>query len=237
LTKVPLAEQFTKAATIGKNLSISEVKATEEPAGPKVAVAGHKVEYDETRQLWYCDITIDPGAAYYPFIRLALARYQPKSVQNAHLSRVVLADFAQLAPDRTAIVTHSSPTSLKVAVTGTGVYQGSSLGPKTSEVEISLEERRQGVSDDLGWLPVPNSTVALTPHDYSALTTTWVGDITLPQASPGKYRLVIKEYERYAVDKAPDAEGGAAPVAVTGISARPLPTDRRLVYANTLVLQ
>lgn len=234
LTKVPLAEQFTQAATIGKNLSISEVKSTESPMGAKVAVAGHKVEYDETRQLWYCDITIDPGSAYYPFIRLALARYQPKSVENAHLSRVVLADFAQLAPDRTAIVTHSSATALKVAVNGTGVYQGSWLGQKTSEVEVSLEERKQGVADDLGWMPVSNSTVALEPHEYSALTTTWVGDITLPaQASPGMYRLVIKEYERYAVDKAPE---GSAPKVMMNIQA-PLPTDRRLVYADTLILQ
>lgn len=236
LTKVPLAEQFTKAVTIGKNLSISEVKATETPTGAKVAVAGHKVEYDETRQLWYCDITIDPGSAYFPFIRLALARYQPKSVDNAHLSRVVLADFAQLAPDRTAIVTHSSPTSLKVAVKGTGVYQGSWLGQKTSEVEVSLEERRAGLDDELGWLPIANSTVALEAHEYSQLTTTWVGEVALPQASSGKYRLVIKEYERYAVDKAPDEEDGAQKV-MMNTNVKPPATDRRLVYADTLILQ
>ena len=233
LTSVPLAEQFTKAVTIGKNLSICEVASTETPMGSKVAVAGHKVEYDEARQLWYCDITIDPGSAYFPFIRLALARYQPKSVENAHLSRIVLADFAQLAPDRTAIVTYSSPTSLKVAVKGTGVYQGTWLGKNTSEMEVSLEQRKAGVDEDLGWGPVPNSTVALEPHEYSALTTTWVGDITLPQSAKDKYRLVIREYERYAVDKAP--EGDESKLTMNVQAQRP--TDRRLVYADTLILR
>ena len=40
------------------------------------------------------------GAAYFPFIRLALARYQPVAFHGAHLSNVVLADFMPLVPDR-----------------------------------------------------------------------------------------------------------------------------------------
>ena len=48
------------------------------------------------RQLWYCDIEIIGGASYFPFIRLALARYQPISSRNAHLSNVVLADIIAL---------------------------------------------------------------------------------------------------------------------------------------------
>ena len=35
--------------------------------------------------------------SYYPFIRLALARYQPTSITGAHLSNVVLADIMPLA--------------------------------------------------------------------------------------------------------------------------------------------
>lgn len=229
-TSVPLAEQFTKAVNVGKNLSICEVPATEVLPGTKVAVAGHKVEYDEGRQLWYCDIEIDPRGAYYPFIRLALARYQPKSVENAHLSRVVLAEFAQLAPDRTLVMARTSPTALKVSIRGAGVYAGTWLGKQTSEVEASVEERLPGGSDELAWRPVPNSTVALQPQAYTALMTAWIGDVTLPNATPGKYRLVVKEYERYAVDKPADADEN---VRLTNINAQPA-TDRRLVYADTL---
>jgi hypothetical protein len=65
-----------------------------------VDVAPHDVFYDEERELWYCDIEIGTSRSYYPFIRLALARYQPVSVDGAHLSNIVLADFMSLAPDR-----------------------------------------------------------------------------------------------------------------------------------------
>ena len=44
------------------------------------------------------------SSAYFPFVRLALARYQPDSMPECHLSPVVLADFTQLAPDRSLTV-------------------------------------------------------------------------------------------------------------------------------------
>src|SRR5215207_3202949 len=44
-----------------------------------VEVAPHDVFYDAERQLWFCDIEIDQGQSYWPFVRLALARYQPCS--------------------------------------------------------------------------------------------------------------------------------------------------------------
>ena len=73
-----------------------------------VDVAGHEVGYDDDRQLRYCDIESDAGASYLPFVRLALARYQPSSVSGAHLSRVVLSDFVQLTPDRNAGITRDA---------------------------------------------------------------------------------------------------------------------------------
>jgi hypothetical protein len=54
-------------------------------------VAGHAVSFDAERQLWFCDIDIDMGDAYYPFIRLALARFHPKSLprpKQFHLPKI-----------------------------------------------------------------------------------------------------------------------------------------------------
>ena len=233
-TTVPLAEQFANAVAIGKDLSISEVPSTEQGNGQKVCVAGHKVEYDEERQLWYCDIVINPQSAYMPFIRLALARYQPKSVGNAHLSRVVLADYAQLTPDRTLVVTRKAAGKLSVAVKGIGVYSDTWLRNGTSEIEASIERQRTGASDELAWLPVSNNTVVLKPSQSTALMTTWAGEVSLPQSS-GKYRLIVKEYERYAVDKPFSDAGTEKPEGV--VFSKPTPaTDRRLVYADTLEL-
>jgi hypothetical protein len=74
-------------------------------AESSVEVAPHDVFYDAERRLWYCDIEITWGRAYFPFVRLALARYQPVSVTGAHLSNIVLADFMALTPDRWLNVT------------------------------------------------------------------------------------------------------------------------------------
>ena len=59
------------------------------------------------------------GAVDYPFVRLILARYQVNSIRRAQLSKVVLADFVQLVPERTASLSFSDPTLLSVSVTGT----------------------------------------------------------------------------------------------------------------------
>ena len=78
-----------------------------------VEIAPHDVFFDDERRLWYCDIEVNWGSAYYPFIRLALARYQPVALQDAHLSNVVLADFMPLVPDRWLNVTHTRDPRLR----------------------------------------------------------------------------------------------------------------------------
>jgi hypothetical protein len=90
---LPSLENFKRAVKIQQDLTLDEL-----PPDWNVAVAGHTVEYDAERCLWYGDIEMYAGPSYFPFVRLALARYQPISLDKAHLSRVVLADVAQLAP-------------------------------------------------------------------------------------------------------------------------------------------
>jgi len=151
-----------------------------------VEVAPHDVFYDEERRLWYCDIEIEAGASYYPFIRLALARYQPVSIMGAHLSDVVMADFMQLAPDRWLNVTQTADRrSHRVAVFG-NTYSDSSgsqearlsqssvvSGPpglkphaeqpasvaKKSVIEIWVEKLNQAEGDDFGWERVSDAIV------------------------------------------------------------------------------
>ncbi|HEY3367006.1 MAG TPA: hypothetical protein VGK74_18290 [Symbiobacteriaceae bacterium] len=218
----PLPEHFTRAVATGTGLTLEEVP------GQTVTVAGHAVHYDAVRKLWYCDIDIDAGHSYYPFVRLALARYQPKSVPNAHLSRVVLADFAQLAPDRLAtIMTDAAhPKELTVNVCGPG-YRLSGATRTPSEMEVSVEQKRDGVAGDLGWIPVPGATFPLAVRDVDHPDMTWSGQATLPEARGAKpFRLVIREYERFESDGSPQGF-------VVGF-ARINPTQRRLVYAAVL---
>jgi len=79
-----------------------EVVTLQEIPTQQVHVVGHRVRWHEERARWYCDIELDPGRAYMPFVRLALARYQPNAIDSAKLSRVTQAEFSQVLPRRRA---------------------------------------------------------------------------------------------------------------------------------------
>lgn len=75
----------------------------------KVNVVAYPVEFDMDRKLWYADLAINHAKMYFPFVKLALARYQAHSVRKNNtdvcLSPVVMADYVQLVPERTATLT------------------------------------------------------------------------------------------------------------------------------------
>ena len=146
---VPLPDHFRNAVAVGAELTLDEL--SNRPFIPFTAV-GHQVAYDDTRgrRLWYCDIEMDMGEAYFPFVRLALARYQPQSVANAHLSRVVLVDFVQLMPDRSASITFDpiDTTAVQLAIDGL-TYSG----PGHAVMTATLQTQPVG-SGDLAWVPV-----------------------------------------------------------------------------------
>ncbi len=105
----------------------------------RVDVAPHDVFYDAERQLWYSDIEIKAGASYFPFIRLALARYQPTSSPGAHLSNVVLADIMALTADRWLNVT-PAPDAPKVRVAVFGVSYDESSAHHEAQQSLSLSQ-------------------------------------------------------------------------------------------------
>jgi hypothetical protein len=98
----PTVGDFLRRVGFATDLTLDELSSA-----ARVVVAAHDVFWSPERKLWYCDIEINAGNPYFPFVRLALARYQPHSVTGAHLSRVVMTDFIQLAPDRTAELSFS----------------------------------------------------------------------------------------------------------------------------------
>ena len=150
-----------------------------------VDVAPHDVFFDEERQLWYCDIEVTWGAAYFPFIRLALSRYQPVALPAAHLSHIVLADFMPLVPDRWLNVTQTrDPRTQQVRVFGHTFSDSSShkeaasapaeslrladgtildlhapnVAP-SSVVEVWVERFDPALGEDFGWQREPDAIV------------------------------------------------------------------------------
>ncbi|TDC25100.1 hypothetical protein E1265_07990 [Streptomyces sp. 8K308] len=79
------------------------------PENLTVTVVGYAPKFDEASNRWFCDLDIDAGDAYLPFARLALARYQPNSLDGLHLSPVVLSELVRVLPERLLTVTRSRP--------------------------------------------------------------------------------------------------------------------------------
>jgi hypothetical protein len=143
------------------------------PVGPmrppgherNVAVVPHGVGFDTERGLWYADIVIRQQQAYFPFVRLALARYQPVAVPGAHLSQVVLTEFQQLAPDRLAIVTDASRAGVtvkRVAVHGVAP-EHAGAGQLAGDIHVQLQRLPPGSDADLGWIDVPAQPIPAYP--------------------------------------------------------------------------
>lgn len=152
-------ESLTHPAISGQNV----------PAAARVDIAPHDVHWDEDRGLWYCDIEVDPGASYSPFIRLALARYQPVALADAHLSEIALADFMMLTPDRWLSVT-AGRNRLRRQIKLFGRSYSHSSGKKETDaihvpvgwskpadvsgktvVEVWVERHDPALGEDFGW--------------------------------------------------------------------------------------
>lgn len=140
-----------------------------------VEIAPHDVRYDPDCGLWFCDIEIDTGAAYWPFVRLALARYQHCPTQGAHVSQVGLTDVMPLAADRSFVVRAAEGRARGVPVFGPGydasggsrevqprseidrltgqVTEVTPVSP-SSVVEVWLERLEPAPGPDFGWVRI-----------------------------------------------------------------------------------
>lgn len=133
-------------------------------------VIGHRVHWHQERQLWYCDITLNPGAGYMPFVRLALVRYQPNAIDSAKVSQVVQSQFAQLLPRRRAAFNRNGARldiSLHGYVPAKGPMEflrdseyldisfkpgfGQTPEAGRNKVEVVLQRRDAQIDSDLAW--------------------------------------------------------------------------------------
>lgn len=123
-------------------------------------IAAYPVYFDEKRQQWFCDLAIDPRSMYFPFVRLALARYQPYSVkkekEDVCLSSVVHSTFIQLVPERQATLVFNREdvnSRFTVTVEGTVYNERIARYGNRSMLRISFIDSRKvqpiyGVVDD-----------------------------------------------------------------------------------------
>ena len=230
LEAFPRPDHFTDAMTTERGLPLDALLPT--GAARTVDVVGHQVEFDSDRKLWYCDLTVNTERpTYAPFVRLALVRYQPHALREAKLSRVVLADFVQLTPERTATVTADpfAPGRLRVSVSGPAPRGPLAAAPGTDRataITVAVQERDGAIDSDLAWKTVGTFAVDReqpdpgTPDPDFIL---WTGTVrylgALDSLEPGRHRLLIQEHEYMFAD-----------------GPRDVIRQGRLIYAETIVL-
>ncbi len=217
-----------------------------EPAGgpqtvPVVAV-GYRPQYNAERQLWYVDVAFDPRATFWPFVRLAVARYQPDSVAGAHLSTPVRLDYVQLAPERAASVSRTDDMHARVAVAGFAGHRSAASRDYARSVAASrrlvarLQKRDAEIGGDLGWHTIDAVELRIRGRASRQEELVWIGELEsdeviqarTPRSDDQDWRVRVEEWERFEGDRPPRtemAEHGEGPI-----------WQERLVYADDLYL-
>jgi hypothetical protein len=217
------AQDFSNVADARGGLSLAEdpfaFKFLKIPVG--YAVAGFEVAYNNERKLWYADLQFNSQrvTSYYPFVRLALARYQPNSIPDAHLSPVILTDFMQLAPDRHLAARWIDAHTLYLQVSG---YAPVDRAHNSMDVTIQVHDA--AIPGELGWTAVDMAgqsnplPLLKRPLNMQQNLYRWDNRVVLPfERGAQPLRLLVKEYETYRADSRSGVE-------------------RRVVYADTIAL-
>jgi hypothetical protein len=167
----------------------------------------------------YCDLAIDVGDTYFPFVQLGLTRLQVHSVADLELSHPV-AEFAQAPPKRSITVQFKDLKRFDVLVDGVGYNDAKGLAALPAEMKLPrgplpvvririLEavnaDRVEPHGDSIRWKPVLKGG---TPKDYEAAPTAVGGkphvlrwkaaDLELPfprTADAHRYAILVEEYE------------------------------------------
>ncbi|MBL1086167.1 hypothetical protein JK359_30105 [Streptomyces actinomycinicus] len=231
----PAAGHFPNAERAPTGLRLAE---SPDAAPVPVNAVAFTPQYHQERRLWYADIDVDPYGGttgphphYFPYLRLALARYQPYSVDPLHLSTVERADFAQLVPPRT-VTGRREGDRLTVRLTGPATYNelgeaggtGVSAAAASRRVTVTLQSRAAVGEDDMDWKQAGDPVQLTCRSDGSGFA--WTGGIAPPAGQVlTRYRLLVQEHELYRTD--PDTATDTVTVSGTAV-----PAARRLVHAD-----
>lgn len=211
------------------NLSVLESPAV------KVSIVAYDVKYDLERQLYYVDIGLNIFAAYYPFVRLALARYQRNSLRKGGtdccLSAIVQAEYIQVpAPRASSLQFGNSKNNITVAISGT-VPNVTPQPDFRTKVEFVIEPIEVPSSEDthitINAKPIDIYSYVLQPADVKNFGFYHNHVFNLPAAYASKpYRVKVLEYEMIIYDPLkPNPNPG-------GVHFSTMPLKDRLVFAD-----
>ena len=217
----------------------------------RVWVVPYRPQYNQDRRKWFVDIGFP--ARFWPFVQLALVRYQPYSVPGRHISKPVLCDFVQIPPERTASVSRTAEGRVRVLVSGPAGLHDTGFGTAPAGISIvgpargavnpllvganrvlraKLQHRASGQTSDLAWETLDQTDLEVRGYAGSLANLVWTGELDVPAALPftrpttaGDHRVRIEEWETFVGD--PENLGNP----------NSLPTrENRLIYADEFEL-
>ncbi|WP_218923113.1 hypothetical protein [Bacillus thuringiensis] len=190
----------------------------------------YPVQFDKEGKRWYADIDLSKVAdsSYFPFVRLALCRYQENCVPGINkISLPILTEPIQLPPHRRLVVTRT-PGGATIKLEGLGPN-----GPKMNVIHAEVQilevedtaavpyETRSGLSEAeidpenmiTGWTTVYRTSAALGQSI----------SLDVPISGQRPMRLLVREFETYP----PQLSDTGATIEGEG----------RLVYMDTVPLE
>ena len=218
------------------------------PGQPIVTVVGYEPQYNAARKLWYVDIALDPGEHFWPFLRLAVCRYQPESIAGCHLSAPVRCDFVQVPPERLTSVSRTDDRHVRVVVSGTvgirtqpghGLDATAALASAVNQnryLVARLQRRDPLIDTDLGWETVVATRLMLRGSGPSNHEAVWVAELDAgeeiplirPGRGPSRWRVGVEEWEML--------EGDPTHIEVAFVDIDLPRLERRLIYADEIDL-
>ena len=198
----------------------------------------YAVQYDAEIGQWYSDITFAVAGAYFPFIRLTLARYQEHSLPGLQLSATVHAGFHQLAPNRSISFDYLDvpmrPDLQRIVIRVNGDGASAATLPAASRnidyrVEVGVEQRDAIFPDaEMGWTEASASEQPVRDAATPVAGVLWSGEVIVARNTGSKRRIVVREFELFPRNQRHPGldwttEAGAEHA-------------RRLVYLDTILL-
>jgi hypothetical protein len=209
-----------------------------------VHVATFTPNFNKERKLWYFDIELSPDQAYFPFLRLALVRYQPKSVGTLHMSRVVCTEFVQLSADRTSTVVDLGGGNYNVTVVGPTAPN--LKFPNATAVQLAsghtvtaeFQQATTASPDPVDWTTI-GSVTTLSPTSFNGVTVSYTAPMAFSSVpadqiiAGAKHRILFREYEVFAADNQPGVSQG---VGIVQINQPATAYTTRIVYVDAVAI-
>jgi hypothetical protein len=166
-------------ASVKAQVNLPELQRT-------IGVSAHPVQFDPDADRWYADIDLSPlvSSSYFPFVRLALARYQPYTTDGvAAVSPAVLTEPVQLPPHRRLTLTREG-TQAAVVLDGLGP---GGPAPNVVRTELQALDAAGTTGSSAGWTTIFRATAALGQKHL----------LDIPHSGARPLRIVIQEFETH----------------------------------------